>query len=210
MLPYFICDITMYLPLCSDTLQGIKLKHQIISEVIHFWRRQKVLASLSCPWHQGHLHAAIRPWSDRIRTRLWGSSRVGATLREEGPSQAEAPGTGSYLQLLLPVTVSLNCYFYVVSLSLALRRGCSNRLSTLAEAGWLAALNLILLTWTIWRSPTNASKWRMGFNSTFKGLTEISVVLKTGFRDRLQNLAKFKLQVICLWITNTLTILFPR
>ena len=25
-------------------------------------------------------------------------------------------------------------------------------------------LNLILLTWTIWRAPTNASKWRMGFN----------------------------------------------
>ena len=25
-------------------------------------------------------------------------------------------------------------------------------------------LTLILLTWTIWRPPTNASKWRMGFN----------------------------------------------
>ena len=25
-------------------------------------------------------------------------------------------------------------------------------------------LTLILLTWTIWRAPTNASKWRMGFN----------------------------------------------
>ena len=31
-------------------------------------------------------------------------------------------------------------------------------------------LTLILLTWTIWRAPTNASKWRMGFNSAFKGL----------------------------------------
>ena len=28
----------------------------------------------------------------------------------------------------------------------------------------------ILLTWTIWRASTNASKWRMGFNSAFKGL----------------------------------------
>ena len=28
----------------------------------------------------------------------------------------------------------------------------------------LQQLNLILLTWTIWRAPTNASKWRMGFN----------------------------------------------
>ena len=25
-------------------------------------------------------------------------------------------------------------------------------------------LTLILLTWTKWRAPTNASKWRMGFN----------------------------------------------
>ena len=31
-------------------------------------------------------------------------------------------------------------------------------------------LTLILLTWTIWRSPTNASKWRMEFNSALKGL----------------------------------------
>ena len=34
-------------------------------------------------------------------------------------------------------------------------------------------LTLILLTWTIWRAPTNASKWRMGFNSAFKGLQSI-------------------------------------
>ena len=27
-----------------------------------------------------------------------------------------------------------------------------------------------MLTWTIWRAPTNASKWRMGFNLAFKGL----------------------------------------
>ena len=32
-------------------------------------------------------------------------------------------------------------------------------------------LTLILPTWTIWRAPTNASKWRMGFNSVFKGLS---------------------------------------
>ena len=38
----------------------------------------------------------------------------------------------------------------------------------LANGGW--DLTLILLMWTIWRTPTNASKWRMGFNSAFKGL----------------------------------------
>ena len=37
-----------------------------------------------------------------------------------------------------------------------------------ANGGW--DLTLILLTWTIWRAPANASKWRMGFNSAFKGL----------------------------------------
>ena len=34
---------------------------------------------------------------------------------------------------------------------------------------WLF-LTLILLTLTIWRAPTYGSKWRMGFNSAFKGL----------------------------------------
>jgi hypothetical protein len=31
-------------------------------------------------------------------------------------------------------------------------------------------LSLTLLTWRIWCSPNNASKWQMGFNSAFKGL----------------------------------------
>ena len=35
-----------------------------------------------------------------------------------------------------------------------------------------AVLTLILLRSTIWRAPTNASKWRMGFNSAFKGLKD--------------------------------------
>ena len=34
----------------------------------------------------------------------------------------------------------------------------------------LAGLTLILLTWTIWWAPNNASRWQMGFNSAFKGL----------------------------------------
>jgi hypothetical protein len=35
-------------------------------------------------------------------------------------------------------------------------------------------LTLILLTWTIWRAPFKASKWRVGFNSAFKGLNRIT------------------------------------
>ena len=42
--------------------------------------------------------------------------------------------------------------------------------STAGHRNIPSALTLILLTWTIWRAPTNASKWRMGFNSAFKGL----------------------------------------
>jgi hypothetical protein len=32
-------------------------------------------------------------------------------------------------------------------------------------------LTLILPTWRIWWAPNNASKWQMGFNSVFKGLS---------------------------------------
>jgi hypothetical protein len=35
----------------------------------------------------------------------------------------------------------------------------------------LIYLTLILLTSTKWRAPASASKWQMGFNSAFKGLT---------------------------------------
>jgi hypothetical protein len=40
----------------------------------------------------------------------------------------------------------------------------------LIQAKLFVILTLPLLTWTIWRAPTNASRWRMGFNSAFKGL----------------------------------------
>ena len=34
-------------------------------------------------------------------------------------------------------------------------------------------LTLILLTWRIWWTPNNASKWQMGFNWAFKYLNQI-------------------------------------
>ena len=49
----------------------------------------------------------------------------------------------------------------------------STRVYTVGYPG----LTLILLTWTIWRAPTNASKWRMGFSSVFKGLRHASYSL---------------------------------
>ena len=50
----------------------------------------------------------------------------------------------------------------------------------LANGGW--DLTLILPKWTIWRAPTNASKWRMGFNSAFKGLNTAPWKRIDGFR----------------------------
>ena len=45
-----------------------------------------------------------------------------------------------------------------------------HRFPYITSAADTASLTLILLTWTKWRAPTNAGKWRMGFNSAFKGL----------------------------------------
>jgi len=39
-------------------------------------------------------------------------------------------------------------------------------------------LTLILLTWRIWCSPSNASKWQLGFNSAFKGLNSLQNKLR--------------------------------
>ena len=44
-------------------------------------------------------------------------------------------------------------------------------------------LTLTLLTWTIWSAPTNASKWRMGFNSAFKGLKENKIRYLRKFKE---------------------------
>ena len=44
-------------------------------------------------------------------------------------------------------------------------------------------LTLILLMWTIWRAPTNVSKWRMGYNSAFKGLIRTANLFICGASD---------------------------
>ena len=42
---------------------------------------------------------------------------------------------------------------------------------TLLRPPGILLLTLTLLTWTKWRAPASASKWQMGFNSAFKGLS---------------------------------------
>jgi hypothetical protein len=50
-------------------------------------------------------------------------------------------------------------------------------------------LTLILLTWRIWWTPNNASRWQMGFNSAFKGLSDfvinqvITIIIRFKFRN---------------------------
>ena len=53
----------------------------------------------------------------------------------------------------------------------------------LANGGW--DLTLILLTWTIWRAPTNVRKWPMGFISAFKGLIPFTLInLQKGAKEK--------------------------
>ena len=70
---------------------------------------------------------------------------------------------------------------FEVSTQINMHAAKSNKGMTLKTEFWLLYvrrryspntryLTLTPLTWTIWRAPTNASKWRMGFNSAFKGL----------------------------------------
>ena len=40
---------------------------------------------------------------------------------------------------------------------------------------WNWHLTLILLSWRIWWAPSNTSRWQMGFNSAFKGLSIINL-----------------------------------
>ena len=54
---------------------------------------------------------------------------------------------------------------------------CHLSLSTCFNSASLGYLTLILLTWRIWLTPNNASKWQMGFNSAFKGLKKVLKIL---------------------------------
>ena len=65
--------------------------------------------------------------------------------------------------------VSAVCTLFIVITTQA-ECGTNQSIIQLHNLLFKLMLTLTLLTWTIWRAPTNASKWRMGFNSAFKGL----------------------------------------
>ena len=51
-------------------------------------------------------------------------------------------------------------------------------LSSYAVCNRKRALTLIMLMWRIWWASNQASKWQMGFNTAFKGLTDMRVCLR--------------------------------
>jgi len=52
------------------------------------------------------------------------------------------------------------------------------KLHAIVPFALVSDLTLILLTWRIWWAPNNASRWKMGFNSAFKGLNPMWVVVQ--------------------------------
>jgi hypothetical protein len=61
-------------------------------------------------------------------------------------------------------------------------------------------LTLILLTWRIWWARNNASRWQMGFNSTFKGL--IRCYKHTG--SKTNKLQRISGGIVCVVLQNRL------
>ena len=68
-------------------------------------------------------------------------------------------------------------------------------------------LTLTLLTWRIWWTPTNASKWQMGFNSAFKGLNAfffwkyVSINVVSKLHKDCRSVTLIPLWLKCLWVT---------
>jgi hypothetical protein len=72
----------------------------------------------------------------------------------------------------------LECYIIRTLVSCYIWQHVSASLE-IENCKYAISLTLNPLTWKIWWAPNNASKWQMGFNSTFKGLitllAEISI-----------------------------------
>ena len=66
-----------------------------------------------------------------------------------------------------------NCWQITIRLRIILQQEVCSVVGAI-KLSW--RLTHILLSWTIWRAPTNASKWRMEFNSAFKGLTSPATI----------------------------------
>jgi hypothetical protein len=70
-------------------------------------------------------------------------------------------GNNDKIKLYMYTTIYLLHYWLLVSATTAIVRPFHNNLTP------------ILLTWRIWLTPNNASRWQMGFNSVFEGLKKL-------------------------------------
>jgi len=69
-------------------------------------------------------------------------------------------------------------------------------------------LTLTVLSWRIWWAPNNASKWQVGFNSAFEGLTAVfAIVFSTGLKICEEILCPFAC-IICKNKRTTQVLLF--
>jgi hypothetical protein len=72
------------------------------------------------------------------------------------------------------------CYHLFCGLLIAENKSTDDITSSLSmSVDIFLTLTLIMLTSTKWRAPTSDSKWRMGFNSAFKGLNNFSLSRET-------------------------------
>ena len=64
-------------------------------------------------------------------------------------------------------------------------------------------LTLTLLTWTIWRAPTNASKWRMGFNPLNAELNPIRHLLALVAARHIVHVSRIRVNTYCFTTATT-------
>jgi hypothetical protein len=116
----------------------------------------------------------IYPCGDRSLSRLGGNSTTGRRQRPVTTCvyKPEAANTvwGSWWWVVCRskhVEPSIN-FGIINSITRLHLVGCFYWFMLQCTDPWI--VTLILLTWSIWWAPNNASKWQMGFNLAFKGL----------------------------------------
>ena len=91
------------------------------------------------------------------------------------PHRDSIPGPSSSQRVAIPTELQLPPYVSKVCLCKQTARNWFHFVSLLYRED---GLTLNLLTWTKWWAPASASKWRMGFNSAFKGLKTFLIFQK--------------------------------
>ena len=114
-------------------------------------------------WPRLHKHATLYCWSVLSRTQFRNHIRYcNCCLRVFSFAGITTVLTMTFLGL--EARTDLPKVPYPTALDFFVFLSFSFIFATIIQVSKLY-LTLILLTWTIWRAPTNASKWRMGFNT---------------------------------------------